>query len=67
VSFVQGQGKEDPAVAAVRKLALKSAAAFNGGKVDELAAMFLPQGEFIQFALSGAPPSDPGLSFARVK
>ena len=44
---VEGQGQEDPAIAAVRKSAEKSVSAFNAGKVDELAAMFLPKGELI--------------------
>jgi len=44
---VEGQGQEDPAIAAVRKSAEKSVSAFNAGKVDEMAAMFLPKGELI--------------------
>ena len=40
----QGWTQED---AAVRKGAEQLAAAFNAGKVDELAGMFLPQGELI--------------------
>jgi uncharacterized protein (TIGR02246 family) len=47
VQSVMGQGKEDPAVAAIRTVAEKSATAFNAGKVDELAATFLPKGELI--------------------
>lgn len=44
---VLAQGPEDAAIAAVRKSEEKSVAAFNGGKADELAAMFLPKGELI--------------------
>jgi uncharacterized protein (TIGR02246 family) len=43
----QDQGQEDAAIAAVRKSAEQIPTAFNAGKADELAAMFLPQGELI--------------------
>ncbi len=43
----QGQDKEDPSIVAVRKSAESLTAAFNAGKVDALAAVFLPQGELI--------------------
>jgi uncharacterized protein (TIGR02246 family) len=39
--------QEEAQVAAVRKSAERLATVFNAGKVDELAAMFLPQGEVI--------------------
>lgn len=44
------QGADDAVVAAVQKSVDASAKAFNEGKVDELTAMFLPQGEFINEA-----------------
>lgn len=40
-------GQEEAALAAVRKSTEQAAQAFNAGKVDELAAMFLPKGELI--------------------
>ena len=46
-SSVQGQDKEDPAIAAVRRTAEKLVTEFKLGKVDELTAMFLPKGELI--------------------
>jgi uncharacterized protein (TIGR02246 family) len=41
------QGQEDAVIESVRKGVETAATAFNAGKVDELAAMFLPEGEFI--------------------
>ena len=41
------QGQEDAVIESVRKGAEAAATAFNAGKVDDLAAMFLPEGEFI--------------------
>jgi uncharacterized protein (TIGR02246 family) len=41
------RAQDDAALAAVRKGAQQVVAAFNAGKVDELAAMFLPKGELI--------------------
>lgn len=43
---VAGQ-REKAAIAAVRKSAEQAAQAFNAGKADQLAAMFLPKGELI--------------------
>ena len=43
----QGQSPEDAVTAAVRKTDEKLVAAFNAGKSEELAAMFLPKGEMI--------------------
>jgi uncharacterized protein (TIGR02246 family) len=42
--------QDDAAAAAVRKAAQKAVEAFNAGKADELAAMFLPKGELIDEA-----------------
>jgi uncharacterized protein (TIGR02246 family) len=41
------QAQEDAAIASVRKSGEKLVSSFNAGKVDELAAMFLPKGELI--------------------
>lgn len=41
------QGQEDAAIASIRKSGEKLVSSFNAGKVDELAAMFLPKGELI--------------------
>jgi uncharacterized protein (TIGR02246 family) len=41
------QGQEDAVTESVRKSAEAAATAFDAGKVDDLAAMFLPDGEFI--------------------
>lgn len=40
-------GQADAVIESVRKGTEKAATAFNAGKVDDLAAMFLPEGEFI--------------------
>ena len=42
-----GAGQDDAAIAAVRKSVEQFSAAFNAGKVDGLASMFLPKGEVI--------------------
>ena len=41
------QAKDEATMALVKKTEEASVAAFNEGKVDELTAMFVPQGEFI--------------------
>lgn len=46
----RAQGPDDAAIAAIRKSAEKMATAFNAGRVDELAAAFLPTGELIDEA-----------------
>jgi uncharacterized protein (TIGR02246 family) len=46
----QGQTPEDAVTAALRKSDEKMVAAFNAGKIDELAGMFLPTGEMIDEA-----------------
>ena len=41
------QGQEDAVIESVRKSEEAAATAFNAGKADDLAGMFLPEGEFI--------------------
>jgi uncharacterized protein (TIGR02246 family) len=45
--FAWGQEADEAVVAAIRKAAEHAVAVFNTGKADELAALFLPQGELI--------------------
>ncbi len=60
---------DDAAIAAVRKSGEQVVSAFNAGKVDELAGMFLPKGELIDEEGDGLPGDerDPDLLTAFFK